>query len=256
MSTNIDLQDIHTALTISGTTGFTGKFEALGGGEINDAYRLDCGDRQIILRVAKYEDQHTLQSEARALNLLNSPHIPKLIYFNGKSRIKGRLWILESYITGVGSSRLTIKQFTNLGVLLARVHRVSFNKKAKVNLRRQFVDICKMFGTESQLLDHPDPALKSLIQKAYEEFKQQQPLYDLITPALIHPDEKAALFNGYESGGGKIDEKRIKFWINFDKLGAAVFLYWRLNESTRDATPAQIGQYRVDFDNLVASLSS
>lgn len=70
----------------------------------------------------------------------------------------------------------------------------------------------------------------------------------------ITPEEKRELFKGYQSVGGKIDEERVKFWINFDKLGAAVFLYWRIHESNRDASAKQLEQYRADYSNIVSSL--
>ena len=44
--------------------------------------------------------------------------------------------------------------------------------------------------------------------------------------------------------------------MNFDKLGAAVFLYWRINQSGYPATTEQIDQYRVDLNNLLKSLEN
>lgn len=70
----------------------------------------------------------------------------------------------------------------------------------------------------------------------------------------IKPEEKRELFEGYRSAGGKIDEERIKFWISFDKLGAAVFLYWRINESGREANIKQLEQYQADYSNIISSL--
>jgi thiamine kinase-like enzyme len=70
----------------------------------------------------------------------------------------------------------------------------------------------------------------------------------------ITVEEKRALYNGYTSAGGEIDEEQIGFWMNFDKLGAAIFLYWRMNHSQRDASAEQKAQYRVDYDNIISSL--
>lgn len=70
----------------------------------------------------------------------------------------------------------------------------------------------------------------------------------------IEPEEKTALFAGYEAGGGQIDEQRIRFWIRFDKLGAAIFLYWRINKSKRQTNQLQMDQYKLDYDNLLKSL--
>lgn len=70
----------------------------------------------------------------------------------------------------------------------------------------------------------------------------------------ITGEEKVALYSGYTLAGGKIDEDRIRFWINFDKLGAAIFLYWRINQSNRESSPEQKIQYQIDLDNLISSL--
>jgi aminoglycoside phosphotransferase (APT) family kinase protein len=67
-------------------------------------------------------------------------------------------------------------------------------------------------------------------------------------------EEKSALFQGYEQAGGTIDEDRIRFWINFDKLGAAIFLYWRIHDSGREANDTQLAQYQIDLDHLILSL--
>ncbi len=305
MQTDIDLQDIQQVLAIAGISGFNGDYIALGGGEVNNTYRVDCGSKQLILRVAKDEGQRTLENEAKALGLLDSPHIPKLVFFDANNLLNNRVWILESYIPGISDQRLTVIQFKRLGSLLAEVHRVS-STESRVNLKEQFLDNAEAFGDKQYLLNHPDPKLRILIQKAFEEFKRKQSDYDHVMPTLIHldatpsnilvngddvglidwefskfndpmsdfstvyyedieynqgkwriqirPDEKAALFEGYESAGGKVDEERIRFWIRFDKLGAAVFLYWRLHVSKRITNQAQTEQYQLDFDDLVDSL--
>lgn len=71
----------------------------------------------------------------------------------------------------------------------------------------------------------------------------------------ITDEEKRSLFNGYRSAGGIIDEERIQFWIRFDKLTAAIFLYWRINQSARTTDQAEMDQYKLDYENLVTSLS-
>jgi len=70
----------------------------------------------------------------------------------------------------------------------------------------------------------------------------------------ITPEERAALFEGYEAAGGTIDEARVQMWMTIDKIGAAVFLYWRIHESGRLADNEQLAQYRLDLENLVQSL--
>ena len=71
---------------------------------------------------------------------------------------------------------------------------------------------------------------------------------------MITPEEKVQLFAGYNEAGGAVDEERVRFWINFDKLGASIFLYWRLHDSGREANSDQISQYELDYRNLIASL--
>jgi aminoglycoside phosphotransferase (APT) family kinase protein len=70
----------------------------------------------------------------------------------------------------------------------------------------------------------------------------------------IKNDEKTALFNGYTEAGGAIDEKRLKVWITLDKLGAAIYLYWKMNQSGHDIQAENMIQYLLDFNNLVRSL--
>jgi len=65
---------------------------------------------------------------------------------------------------------------------------------------------------------------------------------------------KSALFEGYEAGGGSIDEERIQVWMNLDKLGAATYLYWKMYESGHTMEEDQVAQYRTDFQSLIESL--
>ncbi|HUB93786.1 MAG TPA: aminoglycoside phosphotransferase family protein [Verrucomicrobiae bacterium] len=70
----------------------------------------------------------------------------------------------------------------------------------------------------------------------------------------ITPQEKSALFTGYNKAGGVMDEQRLKAWHIVDKLGGAVYLYWKLNHSGHVITQAQSKQYKEDLDKLFASL--
>ncbi len=70
----------------------------------------------------------------------------------------------------------------------------------------------------------------------------------------ITQEQKDSLYEGYQAAGGSIDEDRIEMWMNLDKLGAAVYLWWLLNESGRDYPANQAAQYQLDLDNLLASL--
>jgi aminoglycoside phosphotransferase (APT) family kinase protein len=307
MSISITSDTIRKILTTAGVVGFNGEFSALGGGEVNNTYKIETEGGRYILRVAKDIGQESLNAEARALRLLDSPHIPKLVYFDKNNRLENRLWILESYIKGAVSKRLSLVQFKNLGTLLAETHKVPAIG-FKVNLREQFLDACKSFGDERYLLNHPNQVLKSYIKMAYKDFENKQPLYNFIVPTLIHsdvtpsnilvdgdkvglidwefskfndpmadfstiyyedmeynkgkwrikisPEEKQALFEGYKASGGTLDQERIDFWMRFDKLGAAIFLFWRIHQSTRVTSGDEIEQYTLDFDNLVSSLKS
>jgi Ser/Thr protein kinase RdoA (MazF antagonist) len=303
----ITVEDIEHALGVAGIIGFSGVFNVLGSGEINNSYKLAVGGKQIVMRIAKDKEQLTLKNEASSLRLLDSAHIPKLIYFNEKHKIRDRLWILETYIPGITVERLNIDQFRNLGSLLAEVHQKS-GKERHVELWRQFIESCRAFGNEEFLLKHPDSNLSRLINSFHERLGSLQPVFNRIKPKLIHSDatpsnilvngdsvglidwefsrftdpmcdfstiyyedieynkgkwrikitakEKEALFAGYQSAGGKIDEDRIKFWIKYDKLGAAAFLYWRINESRRPANESEMKQYKLDYLSLLNSLSS
>lgn len=72
----------------------------------------------------------------------------------------------------------------------------------------------------------------------------------------ISDTERAELFAGYKAGGGLIDEDRIRLWMNVDKVGAALYLYWRLNLSDRDTTPEQTSLYEREWEQLVKSLEN
>lgn len=70
----------------------------------------------------------------------------------------------------------------------------------------------------------------------------------------ITDEERGALFSGYEAGGGVVDEDRIRLWMNIDKLGASLYLYWRLNLSDRDTTLEQSQLYATELEKLIQSL--
>lgn len=305
MASSIDLDTISYALEIASINGFAGTFDELGGGEVNDTYKIQLTDKPIILRVAKDEGQTTLAFEARALQLLKSEHVPQLIFFDDKHFLNNRYWILETYLPGKTTKRLNQKQFYNLGYLLADVHKVP-GTLAKTDLRQQFLYACRSFGDEKKLLNHPDSRLRRLLIKEFYNFSLKQPEFNHVKPTLTHidvtpsnilvdgdivglidwefskfndpmvdfstiyyedieynqgkwrikiePEEKTALFKGYQANGGRINETRIRYWIALDKLGAAVFLYWRINESPRVTSETELHQYRLDYNNLLTSL--
>jgi aminoglycoside phosphotransferase (APT) family kinase protein len=70
----------------------------------------------------------------------------------------------------------------------------------------------------------------------------------------IRPEERKALFKGYTATGGIIDEGKIKIWINFDKLGNCLYLYWKIHQSGHETKPRQLAQYQLDLNALIASL--
>lgn len=171
MQNDIKPADIKNLLKIAGINGFNSEYEALGGGEVNDTYKIYAEGRQLILRISKDKGQDTLAAEAAALTKLDSSHVPKVIFFDPHNFIKGRAWILETYVSGITPTRLTLKQFFNLGKLLAEIHKVH-DKRLKINLHEQFLDISKNFGHEQELLNHPDDNMRFLIHKAYTEFEK------------------------------------------------------------------------------------
>lgn len=306
MPLKISSDTITEALELAHINNYSGNFEALGGGEVNDTYKIHLQDGPIILRITKDEGQQTLANEARSLGLLDSEHIPKLLFFDKTKLVNNRFWILETYIPGKTVTHLSSAQFYCLGRLLADIHKTPAPND-NVDLKEQFFNVCSAFGDEHKLMNHPDPQIKTLVINAIQEFSLRQASFDHIKPALTHvdvtlsnilvdednvglidwefskfsdpmidfstfyyedmqlnkgkwriqiePSEKADLFAGYESGGGNIDEDRIRFWIRFDKLGAVIFLYWRIYESPRYTTRAETDQYQEDLRNLMASLT-
>jgi len=100
-----------------------------------------------------------------------------------------------------------------------------------------------------ELAQYKDP-MAEFSTVYYEDIEYNQGKWRL----KITSEEKSKLFAGYEAGGGKIDEERIQFWIRFDKIGAAVFLWWRLHESGRHASVEDTEQYNLDLNNLLTSL--
>lgn len=298
--------EIAKALRISGLTGYNNTFAALGGGELNDTYIFECQDQKYIFRIAKDSDQNTLIREAAALRLLKSDHAPTLIFFDENQRINDRLWIIESYVSGKNVTRLSTKQFAELGSVLADIHKVTNARHTKLNLWQQFLEACSAFGDEKKFLAYPDPRLRQLILHAQQVMLDGQSWAEEVETTLVHgdatpsnilidrdqvnlidwelarftdpmrefstiyyedmeynhgkwrlwiqPEEKQALFRGYQKAGGRLDERRIAFWMIFDKLGAAVFLWWRINESGRQAGSQQLEQYRLDLTALLASL--
>jgi len=72
----------------------------------------------------------------------------------------------------------------------------------------------------------------------------------------ISSKEKNALKKSYEEAGGTWDERRLKFWILVDKLGAAIFLYWRINTCDHPTEPERMAQYKLDYETISNSLSS
>jgi aminoglycoside phosphotransferase (APT) family kinase protein len=70
----------------------------------------------------------------------------------------------------------------------------------------------------------------------------------------IKQEERTALFDGYTKAGGVINEKRLHTWMNVDKLGAAVYLYWKMHQSGHLTDDSRLRQYQVDYRNLMESL--
>ena len=303
---DITAQDIQHAVKVSGIEGFTGIYTELGGGEVNDTFLLDCGVGKVILRITRYMDVYNLNKEAYSLGMLDIDHIPKVIYFDEADKIRGHGWILETYVKGKTPSVLTTAQYKNLGSLLAQIHEVKHTEQKVFDLWADFLYAGKRFGDEERLMNHPDPRMRQLIQKAKVYITEQMKRFGHVQECLVHgdatlsnilvngdevglidwefsrfrdpmsdfstafyedmefnkgkwrvhikPEQKDALYYGYEQAGGVIDHDRIEMWMNHDKLGAAVYLWWLLNESGRDYPEDRLAQYRLDLNNLQNSL--
>jgi aminoglycoside phosphotransferase (APT) family kinase protein len=299
-------QTIEQAVKISRLNGFTGQFEALGGGEVNDTFLLTCDDQKYILRITRRAGRDTLLKEVRALSLFRHPNVPEVIFFDANQPIEGHYWVIESHLKGVNKTRLNIQEFKQLGRLLAEVHKVKSPERDQLNLWQHFLYSCRSFGDESSLLHHDDERLRSFINKAQKQMQALQPQFDSVQSSLVHgdatpsnilvngtdiqlidwefarfsdpmmefstiyyedmefnqgkwriqitPGEKSALFSGYVEAGGALDEKRISFWMSNDKLGAAVYLYWKLNYAGEHIPDDELEQNKLDMNNLLASL--
>lgn len=297
---------IEAVVRISGIPGFTGHFQALGGGEVNDTFLLDTEQEKYILRITRRAGRDTLRKEAEALKLLDLPEVPKLIFFDPNQQIEGHYWIVESYVEGIIKDRLNENEFNQLGRLLAKIHKTKDTANKPIDLWQHFLYSCRSFGDERALLDHEDTRLRGLINRAKAIFNNRQSTFDSVQLCLVHGDatpsnilvnqdsvrlidwefarfsdpmmefstiyyddmefnrgkwrikikplEKQALFAGYAEAGGQIDEERIVFWMNFDKLGAAVYLYWKIYQSGDEVTQKKLDQYSIDLNNLSTSL--
>ena len=290
----------------SGLAGYSGVYEFIGHGEINDTYRIETADGPVVLRIAKYSGATSLIVESEALKLVDLPNAPKLLYFDKSKLVDGRHWILESYVQGNISDRLTRTQFYNLGKLLAAIHEIKDPSTNQLNIWQHLLECSSAFGDEKYFFKHPDMRLRRLLIKGKHYLKSQQHHVDGVKMTLIHSDatpsnilvngdsvvlidwefarysdpmrefsmvfyedidynkgkwrikitkdEKQALYDGYTEAGGHINKKRIKFWMNFDKLSAALFLYWRVYESKSPVPVEGIAQYNHDLDSLIGSL--
>lgn len=296
------------AADMANLPGFTGTYRELGGGELNDSYVLQLESGFVVVRIAKYADQATLIQEAQALSLLDLPGVPKVYFFDAQTRLDNRLWVVESYVEGVGTDRLTNGQLHNLGMLLAQIHRTKSPDASPINAWQSFLSDMKAFGSEDQLLNHHWERLRNLVTKTKQYVFAMQPYFNGIQKALIHgdaspsnilvlndgvslidwefagfrdpmrefatlyyedmeynegkwrmhitPEEKDVLFQAYLQAGGQLDEQRIKVWMIIDKLGVAVFLYWRMVISGRPMSDDQLQQYQLDLMNVINSLES
>ena len=84
----------------------------------------------------------------------------------------------------------------------------------------------------------------------YEDMEQNQGKWRM----RIKEPEKDALFIGYTAAGGVINEQRLKAWHNFDKLGGAVYFYWKMHHSGHTISLEQTALYKEELDKLLVSL--
>ncbi len=188
MRMSITVSDINEAVLRSGLQGYTGTYQELGGGEVNDSVVLNLESGPVVLRLCRYDEFDHLHREATALGLLDSPSVPRVVYFDAADKINGKAWILESYVTGTKPGHLTIPQFASLGRLLARIHSVKAKYAEQADFWQDFVYSSKHFGTEQELIGHPDERLRGLIKKAKPVFDAASHAAGTITPTLAHLD--------------------------------------------------------------------
>lgn len=300
-------QNIIQILAEANIHDYAGTYTELGGGELNDTFLISCKNRKLILRIARYADQKSLQEEANALSRLGIMGVPTLVFFDKHKTVDGKSWILESYITGHHVERLSVTMFNRLGELLAKVHE-STKSQQPVDLWGIFLERRKKYVSESIMAAHPDKRLRRLYPLVRDSILQLQQASSASNVSIIHadatptnilvekdsvglidwefshvndpmaefstiyyedidynhgkwrvqitPEEKAALFNGYHEAGGVIDEHRINLWMNVDKLGAALYLYWRMNLSGRPTTTEQTNLYSSELEKLIKSLEN
>ena len=302
---SITNKEIEEILTTANLSGYTGIHTLLGGGELNDTFKLEMKDGPIILRIAKYAEENKLWREARALTLIKHPQVADLIFYDKEQTIFGRQFILQSYVPGKPVERLSVAHYESLGTLLAHVHQAS-SRSDILNVWQKLLMNTHSFGDEAFFLNHPNASLRNIVNRMKLYCEKWQPRFASTPVVLIHsdatpsnvliqndvvylidwelssysdalaefstvfyedmefnkgkwrshitPEEKSTLFKAYEAAGGEIDHDRVTFWMNHDKLGAALFLYWRINQSGRAASTEQMAQYQLDLDNLIASL--
>lgn len=295
------------------------KIEPLGSGELNNSYRVTTGTSNYCIRIAKYEGKKGLQRENDALKRLPSGIGPEIIYFSVNTDPIATSWIIESYIEGVTPKRLTLAQFKDLGIKMAKIHSVPAPLKDivdvgevtgnKYEVWKYIMWSCRSFYTEEQILDsmpnqklsdicrrsrlwleqnskvfenlttkkmlHKDVTMSNLLVRGEEvflidwEFRDfGDPMVDFSTGfweltelnngkwrTVLSKDEETALYEGYRSGGGTLNEERIAIWRLSDMLGVAIFLSHRLEFTPPGTTSAQLDQYKTDFNNIINSLS-
>ncbi len=71
---------------------------------------------------------------------------------------------------------------------------------------------------------------------------------------VLNSDERQALYGGYTTAGGTIDEGRIKMWMTFDKMVVAVFFANRIYKPKEDAKSEQLNEYRRELNKIVDSI--
>jgi len=156
---------ITKAVEISNLDDYESSYTELGGGELNETFLLQCRARKVILHISRYNDHNNLRDEASALKILaNVPGVPNLIFFDEDRRINNRLWIIEEYVAGTHSNRLSVQQFHALGALLANVHTAGVSNKLTTPWE-MLIKNCRGFGNEEYLLNHPDPQLARSFNK-------------------------------------------------------------------------------------------
>ncbi len=194
---NIETQEKVNSLLAYAGLGQAEEMRFLGQGVHNDGYYVHVNERDLCVRIARYEGKRGLIREADALQRLPAGIAPKLIHFSEDTAPIDRLWTIATYIDGVKPDRLSLPQFASLGSKLARVHAIPAPDQDvvdegevtgdKTDLWKYLIWSCRSFYDAAEPI--PDAKLAITVENAKMWFAEQQK--QLHIPAqkyLLHKD--------------------------------------------------------------------